>query len=85
MICAAVATKHKYGTVTLTEEQKKRIELVSGQKLKNTWLGKKNSPIDIHTLETDEEGNYLILIEKEKLKNEEIEKEKAEEEAAKHR
>lgn len=85
MICAAVATKHKYGTVTLTEEQKKRIELVSGQKLKNTWLGKKNSPIDIHTLETDEEGNYLILIEKEKLKNEEIEKEKADEESVKHR
>lgn len=85
MICAAVATKHKYGTVTLTEEQKKRIELVSGQKLENTWLGKKNSLVDIHTLETDEEGNYLILIEKEKLKNEEIEKEKADQEAAKHR
>ena len=85
MICAAVATKHKYGTVTLTEEQKKRIELVSGQKLKNTWLGKKNSLVDIHTLETDEEGNYLILIEKERLKNEEIEKEKADQEAAKHR
>lgn len=85
MICAAVATKHKYGTVTLTEEQKKRIELVSGQKLENTWLGKKNSLVDIHTLETDEEGNYLILIEKERLKNEEIEKEKADQEAAKHR
>ncbi|MGN1194692.1 MAG: MFS transporter, partial [Acutalibacteraceae bacterium] len=40
MIRAAVATKHKYGSVALTDEEKERIELVSGQKLENTWLGK---------------------------------------------
>lgn len=59
MIRAAVATKHKYGSVCLTEEQVKRFELISGQKLENTWLGKSNP--DGHTLETDEEGKYIIL------------------------
>ncbi|MGN0468164.1 MAG: MFS transporter [Acutalibacteraceae bacterium] len=68
MIRAAVAVKHKYGTVTLTDEQKERIELVSGQKLENTWLGKDNESEEIHTLDKNEDGEYLILLEKEQEK-----------------
>ncbi|MBO5065596.1 MAG: MFS transporter [Clostridia bacterium] len=72
MIRAAVATKHKYGTVTLTEEQKKRCEMISGQKLENTWLGQ-DTVDEIHTLDTDENGKYIILLEKEQEKKELIE------------
>ena len=72
MIRAAVATKHKYGTVTLTEEQKKRFEMISGQKLENTWLGQ-DTVDEIHTLDTDENGKYIILLEKEYEKKELIE------------
>lgn len=39
LVRAAVATKHKYGSVKLTEEQISRLEIVSGQKLGSTWLG----------------------------------------------
>lgn len=67
MIRAAIATKHKYGSVTLTDEQKKRCELISGQKLENTWLGKADSDAP-HYLEKDENGNYLILLELKKAK-----------------
>ena len=72
MIRAAVATKHKYGTVTLTEEQKKRFEMISGQKLENTWLGQ-DTVDEIHTLDIDENGKYIILLEKEQEKKELIE------------
>ena len=65
LIRAAVAAKHKYGAVNLTPEQKERCELISGQKLENTWLGKDNDSPDAYTLETNENGEYLILIEKE--------------------
>ena len=64
MIRAAVATKHKYGSVCLTEEQAKRFELISGQKLENTWLGK-SDPAG-HSLEMTEDGKYVILEEKKK-------------------
>lgn len=67
MIRAAIATKHKYGSVTLTDEQIKRCELISGQKLEKTWLGQSDNN-EIHTLDTDENGNYLILIELKELK-----------------
>ncbi len=64
MIRAAIATKHKYGSVTLTDEQKQRCELISGQKLENTWLGQAADSDTIpHRLDTDESGNYLILLE----------------------
>ena len=65
MIRAAIATKKKYGSVTLTDEQKKRCELVSGQKLENTWLGQISDGDDTipHYLDTDANGNYLILLE----------------------
>ena len=65
MIRAAIATKHKYGSVTLTEYEKERCELLSGYKLEKTWLGKDNDEAENHTLEKDEYGNYIILIEKE--------------------
>lgn len=67
MIRAAIATKHRYGSVTLSDEQKKRCELISGQKIERTWLGQSEND-EIHTLDTDENGNYLILIELKKLK-----------------
>lgn len=65
MIRAAIAVKHKYGSVTLTDEQKKRCELISGQKFEKTWLGSNNDESENHTLETDENGKYIILTEKE--------------------
>lgn len=72
MIRAAIATKHKYGCVTLTDEQKKRCEIISGQKMKNTWLGQDNGDGKDHFLDTDENGNYIILIEQKKLREAEI-------------
>lgn len=68
MIRAAIATKHKYGCVTLTPEQKERIELISGQKFENTWLGQSETFDEEHYLEQSEDGQYLILIEKKKEK-----------------
>ena len=65
MIRAAVATKHKYGSVTLTPEERSRCEILSGQKLEETWLGKDNDESQGHTLQKDENGNYIILVEKE--------------------
>ena len=65
MIRAAVATKHKYGSVTLTDEERKRCEILSGQKLENTWLGKDNDESQGHTLDKNENSEYIILIEKE--------------------
>lgn len=68
MIRAAVATKHKYGTVTLSDEEIERCELISGQKYENTWLGQNNNPLEEHRLDKNEDGKYLILIEKENEK-----------------
>lgn len=67
MIRAAIATKRKYGSVTLTEEQVKCFESISGQKLEKTWLGQAEND-EIHTLDMDENGNYLILLEQKELK-----------------
>ena len=61
MIRAAIATKHKYGSVTLTDEEKKRCELISGQKLENTWLGQFTQNTGEHYLDRDENGKYIIL------------------------
>ena len=65
MIRAAVATKHKYGSVTLTKEEKERCELLTGYKFEKTWLGKDNDETKGHTLDKNENGEYVILIEKE--------------------
>lgn len=62
LICAAVATKHKYGSVTLTEEQIRTVETVTGQKYHNTWLGKNNNSADEHPLEINEDGDYVLLL-----------------------
>jgi hypothetical protein len=70
MIRAAIATKHKYGSVTLTDEQRKRCELISGQKLEKTWLGLPDENDAPHFLDTDENGEYIILIEQKKLREE---------------
>ncbi len=70
MIRAAIATKHKYGSVTLNPYEKERCEVLTGHKLENTWLGKDNDESQGHTLDKDENGNYIILIEVEMLKKE---------------
>lgn len=64
LICAAIATKHKYGNVTLTDEQIAVVEKISGQKYGNTWLGQNNEGEE-HTIEANEDGDYEILLEKE--------------------
>ena len=63
LIRAAVATKHKYGSVALTEEQIKIVEKISGQKYENTWLGKDNDSAEAYTVEANENGEYDILVE----------------------
>lgn len=68
MIRAAVATKHKYGSVTLTPEEIERCELISGQKYENTWLGQNNNPLEEHGLDKNEDGKYIILLLKENEK-----------------
>lgn len=72
MIRAAIATKHKYGSVNLTSEQIKRCEMISGQKLDKTWLGQDTND-EFHPLEINEEGKYTILVEKETEKKELLE------------
>lgn len=68
MIRAAIATKHKFGSVTLTEEEIARVEAVSGQKLADTWLGKDNDAETPHPLTKNADGDYEILLEKEREK-----------------
>lgn len=63
MIRAAVATKHKYGTVTLSEDEIKRCEMISGQQFSKTWLGQGNDRNEIHALDKNEDGKYIILLE----------------------
>jgi hypothetical protein len=72
MIRAAIATKHKYGSVTLSDYEKERILLVSGKKLQETWLGENNDESQGHTLDKDEEGNYIILVELDALKKQQM-------------
>ncbi len=67
LIRAAVAAKHKYGSVCLTKEQTERFELISGQKLENTWLGRSDE--NGYKLELNEDGKYDILVEKESKKD----------------
>jgi len=72
MIRAAIATKHKYGTVTLTDYERERCELLTGYKLENTWLGKDNNEAEKYTLETNENGEYIILLELEEIKQKQL-------------
>lgn len=73
MIRAAIATKHKYGSVTLSEYEIERCELISGQKYENTWLGQNNKYYEEHRLDKDENGKYIILVETENEKKEQAE------------
>ena len=68
MLRAAIATKHKYGSVTLTAEEIERCEAISGQKYADTWLGQHND--DAHPLEKEPDGVYRILLEQEREKQE---------------
>ncbi len=72
MIRAAIATKHKYGSVTLSAYEKERCEMLTGYKLENTWLGKDNNEAENHTLDTNANGEYLILIELEEIKRKQL-------------
>ncbi len=72
MIRAAIATKHKYGTVTLTDYERERCELLSGYKLEDTWLGKDNNEKEIHTLDKNMNGEYFILLELEEIKKKQL-------------
>lgn len=68
IIRAAIATKHKYGNVTLTAEEIEMMEKISGQKFENTWLGQNNVGEE-HRLELNENGEYAVLVEiEEKMK-----------------
>lgn len=64
MIRAAIATKQKYGSVTLTDYEKERCELLTGHKLDDMWLGSDNDTAQEHTLDKNEKGVYIILEEK---------------------
>lgn len=68
MIRAAIATKRKFGSVTLSDYEKERIEIVTGQKLSETWLGEDNDETQGHTLDKNENGEYLIILELEEQK-----------------
>lgn len=68
MLRAAIATKHKYGSVSLTPEQVQRCELISGQKFADTWLGKGND--EAHPLTQNAQNEYDILLELEAAKKE---------------
>lgn len=83
MIRAAVATKHKYGAVFLTDEELTVFKEISGQDFENTWLGQNESAAVPQGLEKDENGEYIILLELEKERQRLIKMQKAEEEAAK--
>ena len=72
MIRAAIATKHKYGTVTLTEYERERCELLTGYKLEEIWIGKDNNETEIHTLDKNEKGEYFILLELDELKKKQL-------------
>ena len=57
-------------TAALRLRKRKRCELISGQKLEKTWLGTGNSSEKVHTLEKNENGEYLILLEAKEEKKE---------------
>ncbi len=62
MIRAAIATKHKYGAVKLSDSERERCEALSGYRLEDMWLGK-SSGQEARELEKDENGNYTIISE----------------------
>ena len=66
LIRAAIATKHKYGSVSLNQEEIEIMEKISGQKYEETWLGKNNNSAEAPCIEGNENGEYTMLMEIEK-------------------
>ncbi len=62
IIRAAIATKHKYGAVALTEEEIRIVEDISGQRYETTWLGNGNVTPDARPLTLNENGEYQVLV-----------------------
>lgn len=83
IIRAAIAAKHRYGAVELTEEERTSVEKITGQKMENMWLGKNEDGAQPHRLDKDENGEYVILLELEEDRKRIIETQKAEEKAEK--
>ena len=84
IIRAAIATKHKYGSVDLSPEQIEIVEKISGQKYESTWLCHNNTGSGEHPLEPNTNGDYQILIDiEEEMKRIRTSKEGKKAEAAK--
>jgi len=84
IIRAAIATKHKYGSVDLSPEQIEIVEKISGQKYESTWLCHNNTGNGEHPLEPNANGDYQILIDiEEEMKRIRTSKEGKKAEAAK--
>lgn len=70
MIRAAIATKKKYGSVRLTQQQISVCEQISGQKFSDMWIGQNNEETVTDengeqrepVLVTDEKGDYIIPV-----------------------
>lgn len=73
MINAALYTKKKTGSVTLTQEEKQRCETIAGKKWGDMWIGQNN--ISDQPLPKDHNGGYIMPkeIEEEEEQNEEME------------
>lgn len=82
IVRAAIAAKHKYGAVELTEEERESVEKITGQKMKDMWLGKNEDGAMPHPLEKNEDGEYLILLELEEERRKLLEEQKAEKAAS---
>ncbi len=82
IVRAAIAAKHKYGAVELTEEERESVEKITGQKMKDMWLGKNEDGAMPHPLEKNEDGEYLILLELEEERRKLFEEQKAEKAAS---
>ena len=61
LVRAVIATKHKYGSVTPTEEEKTVCERLSGQPWEQLWVGQGND--EERPLERNEEGDFVLLLE----------------------
>lgn len=77
IVRAAVAAKHKYGAVALSAEEKKAIEKITGQKMEKMWLGQNEDGSQPHSLDKNENGEYVILLELEEERKAFLEQQKA--------
>lgn len=77
IVRAAVAAKHKYGAVALSAEEKEAIEKITGQKMEKMWLGQNEDGSQSHSLDKNENGEYVILLELEEERKAFLEQQKA--------